>query len=123
MKIVDKIDTIKTNMQNDREGNAVLGEKMRTLASLAMIEGINSNAWEQYMRIFASNDKQLQRLTGKDEDYNVNTTWGKTALAYIVAGGVCGISTVGDGPPLTPSMRTGLDSNGLDSTDNPAFDV
>lgn len=123
MKIIDKLTAIRTEMANDPQGNAALGDKMQKYSCLAIHQGSKNWAWHEYMRMFASNDDQLKRLLGDDDDFNA-TVWGQKTLAYIVAAGVCGINTVGTvggGAGLTTTMRNGLDAPDLDSTDDPNF--
>lgn len=109
MKIIDKIDMIRSKMIADKDGNAALGKKMQKYACLAVLNGIKSMEWHEYMRMFASNDDQLRRLLGEDDDFN-NSVWGRKTLAYIVADGCCGIATV-DTSRLSNTMRNGLDED------------
>jgi len=121
MKIIEKIEKIKVAIENDPEGNASLGERLRKYGCLAVQQGINSRAWQEYMRIFASNPDQLKRLIGEDETFNASL-WGPTTLAYLVANGCCGIDTGGNTRRgMSEAMEEVLDSGNLNSEDHQNF--
>ena len=121
MKIIDKMKKIETAVGLDPDGNATLGDFMKKYSCLAVQQGINSRAWKEYMRVFASNPSQLQRLIGEDQDYN-ETIYGPTTLAYLVANGCCGITTTAKtGRDMTPEMLEGIDSGDLDDSDHASF--
>ncbi len=119
MRIIDKIEDIHQRIEGDPDGNAVFGNKLRTLARLAVEQGISSRAWEQYMRIFASNGDQLKRLIGEDEAFN-QTPWGRTALVYLVGNGTCGIDTKANtGREMSEEIKNVLDAGDLNAADEP----
>jgi len=121
MKILERLEKIRDDVAADPLANAALGARMQELGCLAVEEGINSRAWEQYMRLFASNPDQLKRLIGKDEEFN-QTFWGRKSLAYMVANGCCGIDTNGNTiNGMNSGMRATLDSLGLSSVPDPSF--
>lgn len=75
-----------------REGGGQLAKDIGALAIAAIEGGIKSPAWEAYMRLFAVNQEQLQRLTvtpvpADEKEYLPQLR------AYIVANAVCAGST------------------------------
>lgn len=50
--------------------------------------GIVSQDWADYMTVFADNEQQLKRLTGKDDQ--AEEDYVKVSSAYLVANGTCG---------------------------------
>lgn len=123
MKIIEKIEKIRLAIENDPDGNAAFGDNMQELACKAVEQGINSRAWADYMRLFASNPSQLKRLIGEETAFN-GSLWGKKTVAYMVANGCCGVDTGGGGGgtgrAMNPDMIAGLDA-GLISDTHPAF--
>ncbi len=78
-----------TNPTGTRQEQIDLAE----LATAAVLGGIESDAWRDYMKEFAVNNKQLRRLRGRDGMFG--ETWGPRALAYMGSGGICSIDSVG----------------------------
>ena len=77
----------------------------------AVLKGIGSDEWEKFMRRFHSNDRQLQRLLGRD---NLNSTYKDKVLAYVGGGGVCGGGTGFSLPLNMPdAYKAALDSESL----------
>jgi len=89
-KIVDKIRElnafIETNAEND-EGLARALE-IQDMAAKAIDKGMQSQEWEDYMKLFATTPDQLRRLKGLDS-MRTDKPWGLNALVYLVANGVC----------------------------------
>lgn len=82
MKILQNISEVsKAAIDDDK-----IGEQLKLLAVEAMIGGIDSTDWERYMRIFADNTEQLNRLRG----INQPDTWDRVSVAYLVSNAVCG---------------------------------
>lgn len=113
-KIEDKHKEIADRMNSgdpvkEQEARAIAAE-MKKLASKAILKGIDSDEWREYMKVFAKDDTEhIQRLNGEDTAFN-ETEWGYESLAYVVANSTCDVMTTGrtdrDMPPL---MRLNLD--------------
>lgn len=86
MKIMDKI----KGWKDAADANVNLYEELQKESVAAVIGGIESDAWETWMRRFHSNDLQLQRLLGND---NLDPQYKNEVLAYVGGGGVCGGGT------------------------------
>jgi hypothetical protein len=72
------------------EGAGKLGRAIGAKAVLAIFGGINSDAWRDYMALFANNETELERLrVRKDGEPN----WLPQFRAYIVSNAVCEAST------------------------------
>jgi hypothetical protein len=85
-KIIDHILVKKEKLKEEAEARA-----NQEKAQAAIIGGMQSNAWREYMLQFCTedngqvNDVQLRRLTGKD-----NSPEKARNRAYLVANGMCG---------------------------------
>ena len=79
----------------------------------AVLGGSQSPAWETYMRIFTTDDAELNRLVprplGSDPDPERTK-----ARAYLVSNGVCGIGTTGQ---LLNEVTTRLDLEAVEPAD------
>ncbi|MBC7911385.1 MAG: hypothetical protein H7Y30_12840 [Pyrinomonadaceae bacterium] len=93
--------------------SADVGEALKNAAIKATIGGIESPEWENYMKIFADNDKQLARLTTVD----TQNAWVNESIAYLVSNAICGAATTGS---LTQRIDPNLDEN-VDSSVTPEF--
>src|SRR5262245_51958279 len=85
-KIIDRVIAARDRMT----GDGGFANDVQTLAQAAVLGGIQSAAWETYMKMFCTdnnvvNTDQLRRLTGADG----NGTFDKNR-AYLVANGMCG---------------------------------
>lgn len=76
----------------DPAGTREEQSELASLATRAVMEGMNSDAWRDVMKNFAVNNKQLRRLRGRDE--MMTETWAARALAYIASGGICSIDSL-----------------------------
>lgn len=84
MKILDTLK--KTGAAVEAEGSD-LGLLLKNAAVAAITGGIESDAWKTYMRVFADNPAQFERLTvPKADDQN----WLRESRAYMVANATCG---------------------------------
>lgn len=91
MKIMERVQYVKKVITDDFAANGTLGSDMQKLGVEAMLNGRESPAWAEFMRIFADNEQQLARLTGDiTKDSQANEGWVKETSAYIVAGTPCG---------------------------------
>jgi len=64
-----------------------LGSQLKQASIKAMMAGIGSDAWEEYMSLFADNADQLTRLTVPKVNEDPLLA---EARAYIVANSICG---------------------------------
>lgn len=84
--ILDRLDQTGAAMKN-ASVNVQLGFKLKQAAIEAMMAGIGSKKWEEYMSLFADNAEQLKRLTVRGENDDV---WLLESRAYMVANSICG---------------------------------
>lgn len=99
MPEVDEPRTILGNIQRshrliieDPEGyGKTEAKRLGDLAIVAILGGMNSTAWRNYVQNFASTPEQLARLSGDDEFMSVE--YGPETLAYIVANSTCTTDT------------------------------
>lgn len=68
-----------------------LGEKVGKAAERAMLAGINSNEWKDYMSLFADSADELKRLTTNELDGE--NDYLPRMRVYIVANAVCAPGT------------------------------
>ncbi len=89
--------SIRTNieevMTRIRKGDEALGETLRKKSVEAIKSGEGSREWEEYMSLFAQDDKQLARLMPMDETKDVYEM--DVARTYLVGNGTCGAATTG----------------------------
>lgn len=78
--------------QGNVTGNTFGGD-VKAAATKAIFGGMQSQAWEEYMSLFADNAAQLKRLKGEDAQSNVS--WVRDSIAYLAADGMCGATTTG----------------------------
>jgi len=67
-----------------------LGEAIGRKAVMALTGGIKSDAWKEYMALFANNATELERLTTPQQD---EEDYLPRFRAYIVSNAICGAST------------------------------
>lgn len=120
MKIIKKVNSVKDAILAEQtagggSGRGTKGYKLKVAAIKATLGGINSNDWKKYMSIFASNEDQLKRLTGRDA--NAADTWVKETSAYLVANGTCGGFT----PNGLPQFLKAEIDDGLPEATDPAY--
>lgn len=108
MKIVENIITMRDNINSNPVAGKVIADELGVLATNAIRYGMGSPAWETYMRKFATNQKELDRLMGNDAAFN-NTEWGFQSLAYIVANSTCTIDTGSTG--TVNNFSSGMKAN------------
>lgn len=113
MKIIEKINEIHCKIYSDPTGDGgKIGERLQTKAT-AVILGTEDHetAMKKYMSEFVVNEKQLNRLMGKDEKFEENT-WAKKIRAYMVSNSTCGIDTgTGTRNNMTLAMIESLDQD------------
>jgi hypothetical protein len=116
MKIVDRVHYVRDAVAADYAANGTLGEELQTASFKAILGGIESEDWANYMSLFADSEEQLSRLRGTDA-LSTNEPWVKVQCAYLAGGGVCG--------GMTPSrllefVTSAIDFNINDTAPNPA---
>lgn len=109
MKIVEKIASISGNLRTNPSSGEDTAKEIQREATLAIQNGMKSSEWETYMKRFATNSKQLQRLTGKDEAF-MNEEWGPVSLAYIAGNGLCTMTSFANTTlNMDEDMKAGID--------------
>ena len=86
------------------------------LGAKAMQGGIKSGAWQDYMRLFAKDKNQLDRLCGLDKEFmkfDDGIYTGELLLGYVLGGAPCMSGTALALPAeiLKPRLRKILDGN------------
>jgi len=90
MSILDNIlKKRKELLEEDPTGQVAALLQEQSLA--AILAGVNSEEWKTYMKNFASNPKQLARLTAQDE--TKDDPYMRKAIAYLVSNAGCGAIT------------------------------
>lgn len=94
MKILDRVNLVSRIVKDDHDHEeGKIGVNLRDAAIKAIRGGIDSPDWPDYMTIFADNEEQLKRLSGKEDS---NTfPWANQMSAYLVSSGMCGGLTPG----------------------------
>jgi hypothetical protein len=89
--IFENVGQIHIAVVKDKETKqGVLAQTLSTLAVKAIMGGLGSAAWKEYMSIFADNDAQLKLLTETTEDED---EYLPKSRAYIVSNAVCAAGT------------------------------
>jgi hypothetical protein len=91
-----------------------LGLRLKTASIAAILKGIGTTEWETYMKIFADNQAQLDRLTIPAAN---DPTWIRESRAYIVSNAICGAITT----TRTHLLVDERIDDGVDSAPNAAF--
>jgi hypothetical protein len=105
MKITDNLRKVNVAVVLDTFHGGNLGIRIGQLAIKALTRGINTTAWENYMRLFADNQEQLDRLTKESPD---DTDWLIQSRAYIVSNAICDAQTKTD---TLQNVRLEIDDN------------
>jgi hypothetical protein len=102
--------TILQNIRNVSKAvidDEAIGESLKNAAIKAVLGGVGSQDWEIYMRIFADNTEQLNRLTRREEPLPAN--WDGESVAYLVSNAICGGASTGELRQfIKPSLDEGL---------------
>lgn len=91
MEINKKIEAVRMEIKN---GNKALGEKIGDDGLKALITGMRdangktTPEWEALMSNFTDDQKELDRLCGREEAFN-KSRWGLFCLAYIAGDSTC----------------------------------
>ncbi len=87
-KIMSKHDEIQ---QDPLGAGKTEANRLGKLAIKAIVGGMGSDNWREYMSNFVSSQRQLDRLCG--EDGYITTEYGEECLAYIAANSTCTVET------------------------------
>ena len=109
MKITDKIKKRSETFQQGGSQAQTKADKLRRKAVRAVLGGITSTEWCEYMKENADNPEQLQRLLGKDDSYQGEQS--QLVLAYVASNAVCGMGT-------TTRTLTGMNAEMIESLDH-----
>ena len=93
MTITDNLKKAHVAVVIDTFHGGNLGYRVGQLAIKALTGGINSTAWENYMRLFADNEQQLDRLIKQTDD---DEDWLIQSRAYMVSNAICDAQTKTD---------------------------
>ncbi|HEX8355642.1 MAG TPA: hypothetical protein VF611_22235 [Pyrinomonadaceae bacterium] len=99
------------------KGSGDLGRRVGDAAERALREGMQSDAWKEYMSLFADSAEQLKRLT--TDELDGNNDYLPRARAYIVANAICAPGT----DAATMKGLVGLGDIDADKPDNDPLDV
>lgn len=116
MKILDRAAAISAFLTKDKEkAGGTKALPMQQKAIKAILGGIGSEAWRDFMTILASNEDQLKRLTGKDD--KANELYVRESSAYAAANSTCG----GQTPDRLPQFLDPRIDDGLPTETDPNF--
>jgi hypothetical protein len=105
LRIGERIEDIRREIE---KGNSSLADELARLGVKAMFAGIGTfdeetrvytnitPEWIELMENFAHNQTELDRLCGKDREFN-DSEWGKVCLAYICGDSTCTAPTARKG--------------------------
>ncbi len=92
MKISERLVKVQLAvLHNKVNGDGTYGRKVGDAAMKAMMKGLGSEEWKNYMSLFADSSEQLTRLSSTELDGN--DEWLPHIRAYIVANGTCAPGT------------------------------
>ena len=84
MKITSNIEKVRQEII----AGTTTGVEVAEDAMEAIFNGLGSDEWEKLMKRYASDDKELERLCGREDAFN-QTQWGKFCLVYIAGDSTC----------------------------------
>jgi hypothetical protein len=73
-----------------------LGPRLNLMAVDALTQGIGTQAWSDYMSLFANNEDELAQLIDPERAKDPTMPWLKQSRAYIVSNAICDIGTNGE---------------------------
>ena len=85
------LDMAKRSLQPTNPDLGKLGPEINKMAVDALTEGVGSDQWTEYMRLYASNEAELAQLADPDK----KDSWLRQQRAYIVSNAICDIGTNG----------------------------
>ncbi|HEY0723258.1 MAG TPA: hypothetical protein VGD41_04610 [Pyrinomonadaceae bacterium] len=90
------LDQTKRALQPNNPDLGKLGGHINELAVDALTHGLGSDAWTDYMTLFASNPAELAQLADPAKTEGVaGAAWLRQMRAYIVSNAICDIGTNG----------------------------
>lgn len=87
MKIIEKVQKKITEVEANSEMEVQINDK----AVAAILKGVGSQEWEEYMRIFTEDALELNRLKLVETRLSF---YAERSVAYLVAYGVCTSTTI-----------------------------
>jgi len=90
MKIMKKIEEVRQKViSGDIDPNDLAKDGIEAIfAGMQRPLGTATPEWEKLMRHFVNDDKELDRLCGKEPSFN-GSRWGLACIAYIAGNSVC----------------------------------
>ena len=101
MGIKENFDTKQREIKIDPD--STLANEVRHKALEAIYQGVASEAWVNFMRLFATSEAELARLVGSDGTHQF-----KEARAMLVASAALGLERIGDISGFIEELETEL---------------
>jgi hypothetical protein len=109
--IIQKLRTRDADFVRDPDGTQSDQIKFAEAAMKAVLNGVKSKEWRDYMILNSCNNFQLRRLRGQDDFFSQD--WGRQALCYISGDPICSIDSRSRADVhLTKRMIEGLSAEG-----------
>ena len=92
------VDQTKKGLDPQNPNVGTLGAQVNTMAVDALTNGVGTDAWNEYMKLFASNAAELAQLADPQKTEGVagaQAAWLRQMRAYIVSNAICDIGTNG----------------------------
>jgi len=92
------VDQTKKALDPQNANVGTLGAQINTMAVEALTNGLGTDAWKDYMTLFASNAAELAQLADPTKTEGVpgaQAAWLRQMRAYIVSNAICDIGTNG----------------------------
>ncbi len=108
-----------TGAGGTRAADIAKAGKAAIIAGMRNADGSLTAEWEKMMEFFANDQRELDRLCGRENDFN-NSRWGIMCLAYIAGNSLCTITTTDTGGTernFSDVMKYNLDAEAEDLTD------
>ena len=104
MNIVGNIEAQRAFILNDEAGAGFTrAEDIAAAALDAIRHGMDSPEWEEFMKYYAKTGEELDRLCGREKDFN-DTAWGRMTPTYIAANALCTVRTTRKGEAVGHTM-------------------
>lgn len=111
MKIFENLQRVAAAVAVDELAGGTFGERVKNAGIAAVMGGISSQQWRDYMALFADNADQLRLLTTPDE---TDPSYMAQSRAYIVTNSICGTIT---GTRTHLNVERAIDDNLSDADD------
>jgi hypothetical protein len=127
MNITGKIDEVRKKIiSGDIDADTLAAQGMKAMfTGMQRPLGTPTHDWVELMRNFANNSTELDRLCGKDSEFN-GSRWGMACLAYIAGNSTCTADTAKAGGTvrsMSLEMIKNLDAEGSNLTDFKSVDT